>query len=335
MTAATLPWPAVRFSPRRLGHVNLYVGDLDRAFAFYHDVCGLELVFDEPGIYARFLSNGNSHHDLAIMQATGRELRGRDGHVQVTKERGAAPGLNHLAFEMDTEAHLVQAIRRGEEAGLVVHGYSDHQISRSVYLPAPDGVVLEIYVDRDRDWRSIYEGLQGELLTERWEPGREEPSDVPQYVEVLDHRPAEGALARPLRTARAGVVTADLPATIAFYEAVVGLRTIEADLGEGRWAVLGGALGLPDLLVLERLGDEPVGFHHFGLELADLDELAATEARLHAAGQPVERTVAHAGKRGLVVRDPDGVAVELFATVPGAAVRFADVCRPDTRDFLA
>ncbi|PYN49060.1 MAG: hypothetical protein DMD95_02100 [Candidatus Rokuibacteriota bacterium] len=50
----------VRFHPRRLGHANLFVSDLDRSMRFYNAVCGLEEVRREPAIRIGFLSNGNT-----------------------------------------------------------------------------------------------------------------------------------------------------------------------------------------------------------------------------------------------------------------------------------
>ena len=66
MSAAT---QAVRFRPRRLGHANLWVGDLEATSGFYNRVLGLEEVRREPEITASFLSNGNTHHDLGLLQA--------------------------------------------------------------------------------------------------------------------------------------------------------------------------------------------------------------------------------------------------------------------------
>ena len=63
--------PKVDFNPRRLGHVNLYVGDLNSSTDFYTNVAGIELVRREPGIDAVFVSNGNTHHDVALMQCKG------------------------------------------------------------------------------------------------------------------------------------------------------------------------------------------------------------------------------------------------------------------------
>ena len=59
--------PAVRFHPRRLGHANLFVSDLDRSMRFYSAVCGLEEVRREPAIRIGFLSNGNTHHDVGLV----------------------------------------------------------------------------------------------------------------------------------------------------------------------------------------------------------------------------------------------------------------------------
>jgi catechol 2,3-dioxygenase len=46
-----------------LGHVHLYVGDIDRAAKFYHDVIGFDkVVWSYPG--ALFMSAGGYHHHL-------------------------------------------------------------------------------------------------------------------------------------------------------------------------------------------------------------------------------------------------------------------------------
>jgi catechol 2,3-dioxygenase len=329
-------WPAVSFGPRRLGHVNLYVADLERSFAFYHDICGLELAFDEPGLFARFLSNGNSHHDVALMEASTKTLTGRDGKVQKSSDKGQQPGLNHLAFEMATEAELVAGIARTRDAGYPIESTYDHQISRSVYLPDPDGVSVELYADSTSDWRGLYQRLGDELLSAQWEPGGDgPPSDVPRFTVDPEHRPVAEAVARPLRTARAALSVSDLVSSVAFYERFIGLDRVDMAEGAEGWAVMSGQLGHPDLLLLQSGPGQPVGFHHFGLELEDQTELEDTRARADAAGVTIVRTVDHARKHGIVVRDPDGMAVEFYApsrrTDP---IGYAAVATPAVREFL-
>jgi catechol 2,3-dioxygenase len=331
--ATKLPVP---FVPRRLGHINLYISNLERSFEFYNRVLGLALVFDEKELFARFLSNGNSHHDVALMQTTKEQLHGRDGKPQ---GRPSAPvGLNHLAFEMASEAGLVEGIRRarsasGEDAG----HFLDHQISRSAYFHATDGVEVELYADSTPDWRGTYAGLGDELMSERWDPLAAPPSESNNYTAEMTHVPEPTGLARPLRTARAALVVSDLAEARDYYLNVIGLEVIEEDFGDGRWCILGGSVGLPDLLLLECLDSEPLGFHHFSLELASLTEFAATEARLHAAGIPVERVVSNPRKRGLVLVDPDGIRIELFAlrADPAALPSYGSIATAGNREYLS
>ena len=60
--------PRLRLMPRRLGHVNLFVSDLEQSMAFYENVAGFHEIFREADIQAGFLSNGNTHHDFGLIQ---------------------------------------------------------------------------------------------------------------------------------------------------------------------------------------------------------------------------------------------------------------------------
>ncbi len=333
-TASSTKLPA-RFAPRRLGHINLYVSNLENSFDFYNRVLGLALVFDEKELFARFLSNGNSHHDVALMQTTKEQLHGRDGKPQGRPD--APPGLNHVAFEMESEAALVEGIRRaraaaGDDAG----HFLDHQISRSAYFHATDGVEIELYADSTKDWRGTYAGLGTELMSERWDPLASPPSESNNYTANMTHVPEPSGLARPLRTARAALMVGDLDEARRYYVDVIGLEVLEEDLSEGRWCILSGTVGLPDLLLLERRQTEPLGFHHFSLELPSLAEFDATQARLQEAGIPIERDSSTPRKRALVLVDPDGIRVELFAARADVATlpSYGSIATAGNRDYL-
>jgi catechol 2,3-dioxygenase len=60
--AGAEPWTGLP-SGTVIGHVHLYVGDIDRAAAFYHDLVGFDkVVWSYPG--ALFMSAGGYHHHL-------------------------------------------------------------------------------------------------------------------------------------------------------------------------------------------------------------------------------------------------------------------------------
>ena len=306
-------WQGIRFRPRRLAHGNFFVRDVETSLDFYHQVCGLRLVFREPGINAVFLSNGNSHHDVALMGISKQARIGRDGQVQVSQGRGAKPGLNHLGFEMATEANLVDAWRRAVSAGLPLHRTADHQIAHSVYLFDPEGNYLEMYADASRDWRGIYRRVGDQLLTGVWDPEAAPPSAEPLYDPDPSYARLEAAALHPIRTSRATIATRDLQRAVSFYTEVIGLALL-AGGPEERYAVLGGELGGPDIGLITAEGDISTGLHHFGLQLAE-DELAEAEDRLGALGVPVLLRIDNEAKRSIVVSDPDGIRLEFF--VPG------------------
>lgn len=70
------PLPAVLPAGRpRLGHAVIKVSDLERALAFYRDALGLLDVARHGGDMV-FLSSGETHHELALVQVEPGEQAG-------------------------------------------------------------------------------------------------------------------------------------------------------------------------------------------------------------------------------------------------------------------
>ncbi len=129
-----------------LGHVVFYVRNLERSLAFYRDLLGMrafgpgDLPFPAVG-----LSSGRTHHELLLI-----EVGDAPGPMQ-----GRRLGLYHVAFKVGDSLGALRAAH-GElvEAGVVVHGMSDHTVSQSLYVSDPDGNEVEIYVDDPSvNWR--------------------------------------------------------------------------------------------------------------------------------------------------------------------------------------
>lgn len=315
--ARSQSWEGIRFAPRRLAHGNFFVRDVEASQDFYERVCGLTLVFREPGIQAVFLSNGNSHHDVALMGISQQARVGRDGQVQVPQGRGAAPGLNHVGFEMATEAHLVAAYRRAVQAGLPLHRTADHQIAHSVYLFDPEGNYLEMYADATRDWRGIYEEVGDQLLTGVWDPEAALPNQEPLFDPDPDYARVDAALLHPIRSSRATFAVRDLHQAVTFYTEVAGLHLLAGGSEDG-YAVLGGEVGGPDVGLIAAGAAIQPGLHHFGLQLGE-DELAEAKDRLAANGVPVQVEIDTPAKHSIVIADPDGMLLEFFVPRPGGA----------------
>src|SRR5688500_18772010 len=89
-----------------------------------------------------FLSTGNAHRDLALLEAS-----------EPSNRRTSR--LHHLALKVGSDlSDLVAARRHLESFGAPVHTAIDHGVSKSVYTSDADGNLLELYVDVDDDsWR--------------------------------------------------------------------------------------------------------------------------------------------------------------------------------------
>jgi catechol 2,3-dioxygenase len=312
------------FAPRRLAHANLFVSKLDTSTPFYTETIGLQKVFDEAGISAVFLSNGNTHHDVALMEVSSKPRMGIGGHVQVSAERGSRPGLNHLGFEMESEALLVEAYRRALDAGVEIHRTTDHKISRSVYLFDPDGNYLEFYCDATKDWRSVYASFEGKLISEEWDPFAREPNAEPMYEEAAPIEPPTDTVFAPRRLARATVLANDLSVSLRFYVEVAGMAIV-ADHTELGYAILSGGTGGIDLALFQAGADDGPGLHHLSFELASLDDLQSGMARAAERVPDLDlRTFEFPAKRSVVLSDPDGIECELFVDIDPPAIAATD-----------
>jgi catechol 2,3-dioxygenase len=129
----------------KVGHVVLRVRDLDTALAFYAGLLGLKEVarhdFGEGPM--AFLSTGNSHHDIALVE------------VGPAAVGGGPSGLHHVALKVgESLQELAQVKAYLTQNGVTVHMTLDHKVSQGVYVSDPDGNLLELYVDADPSiWR--------------------------------------------------------------------------------------------------------------------------------------------------------------------------------------
>jgi len=309
--------PPPIFSPGRLGHVNVTVERLDAAIAFHRDVCGLNLEFTESGIKGAFMGTGLTPHDIGMVEAGPDARRGRDGRVQVRAGAVSAVGLNHIAWEMDSEEALVASYRRARAAGMAaaMHGF-DHRIAKSLYLKDPDGNTNEFYADSLRDWRAEASG-DVHLITSAWDPEAAAPAAEPRWSPVHDRRPVAHALLQPGRLSHVVLATTALAPMCAFYREVAGLEPVH--LGESGALFRARRHGTPYQLAIVQAPAK--GLHHWAFELAPSQPLAAAQERLRAAGTPAQRQDGPI-RSNLFLTDPDGFRIAFHEAGAGTPAAF-------------
>jgi catechol-2,3-dioxygenase len=134
---------------KELGHIVLYVRDLERSVLFYRDVLGWRQVGSvgpvEMPFPAAMFSSGRTHHELLLIEV---------GPDAAPIPAGRRVGLYHFGLKVgDTDDELRGALARLQEAGVPLMGTADHGMTHSLYLADPDGNEIELYIDvQGVDW---------------------------------------------------------------------------------------------------------------------------------------------------------------------------------------
>ncbi|KPK12658.1 MAG: glyoxalase [Acidithiobacillales bacterium SG8_45] len=128
----------------QLGHVVLYVRNLDTSIGFYRDIVGLTVAGKIFNNRAAVLTGGSTHHELLLI-----EVGDAPGPME-----GRRLGLYHIGWKIGDTLDDLRAVRdRIEQAGIEIDGMADHTISFSIYIRDPDGNENELFVDNpDFDW---------------------------------------------------------------------------------------------------------------------------------------------------------------------------------------
>jgi len=294
--------PRAYFAPRRLGHANLFVGNYERAYEFYHSVVGFNEVYRQPDNMASFVSNGNTYHDLGLTDVRSHYAK-----------PGQKPDIWHLAFEVETEADLVRGYDESIEDGLAYSFCMDHDAAHSVYLHDPEGNMIEVYADVVRDWWTVRHGIIIKQKPE-WIPGvTNVPSTEKNYPIDPEIKVVEDAVFHAKRVTNVGLVVRDFAGMFRFYRDRVGLTPIVGD-ETSQHAVLNGTAGYGDLTLYRERPGLRLGMHHVGFQVWDDADLDRSLALLPSRGITLEREVDHAARRSACIRDPDGLLLQFHVT---------------------
>lgn len=121
-----------------LGHVGLYVADIDKAKSFYCDVIGLKLSDEvkEQGIVFLSGDGKREHHELLLC---------RSSAVGITKS--ASTRVQQIAFRCGNLEELQEKYRRILAAEIQIEMVVSHGTAVGVYAFDPEGNRFEVYWD--------------------------------------------------------------------------------------------------------------------------------------------------------------------------------------------
>ena len=129
------------YKPRKLGHINIFVRNAERARDWYEDLLGLHTYGFQPGRAAFMTSDLENSHEIALLEV-GEEAPG--------PQRGQV-GLNHMAWYMDSLEDLKELYHRVKERGIESERVSDHGHAIGIYIHDPDGNGIELSYEMPRN----------------------------------------------------------------------------------------------------------------------------------------------------------------------------------------
>ena len=273
----------------RIDSVGLAVSDLPRSVDFYERLLGLPLLSNDDEI--AWLGPDREHPAL--------ELR-RLGDPTPASPRST--GLFHVAWLHPTREALAATVRRIAAGGWGFDGASDHGVSEALYLSDPDGLGIEIYVDRPRDrWERGADGKGVRMYTA--------PLDLEDLLAQSTEQPP-GAIAPGSGIGHIHLKVAEVPRANAFYRDVLGFEE-QAEIPSAAFLSAGGYHHHVGLNSWQSQGGAPApesapGLRRVSFELSGPEALEELERGVaDTSGNGSSEAVREEEKR-LSLRDPDG-----------------------------
>jgi catechol 2,3-dioxygenase len=267
--------------------VSLAVAELPRSVAFYEHALGLPLISrDERSAQLGF---EDEHPALLLSELT-----------DPTVAPPHSTGLFHVAWLHRSRAALAATVRRVARAGWPIDGASDHGVSEALYLSDPDGLGIEIYVDRPREqWERSADGRGVNMVTL--------PLDLDDLLAQGQgqHSPA---IEPGTRVGHVHFKVADVPRSAAFYREALGFSE-QAQLPSAAFLAAGDYhhhVGMNSWQ--SQRGTPPPenapGLRRVDFELSGADALDALRTRLANANGHSVNAGFEDGR--ISVHDPDG-----------------------------
>lgn len=190
-----------------LGRIRLQVSDLSRSVAYYQQQLGFHVTFRDA-------------HTAWLHTAARDGQPGRAPLIVLHQRAGTKPiprhgtlGLYHFAILLPDRASLGRFVKHLVD-GDARFGSADHLVSEAIYLWDPDGLGIEVYVDRPADsWQA--NGRELMMATDRL--------DLRSLIDAGGEHPWQGMPAGTT-LGHMHLSVGDLDAARRFYHEALGLE---------------------------------------------------------------------------------------------------------------
>lgn len=130
---------------RKLGHIALRVGDIERSRGFYAAVLDMKVTSEDPKAGECALGLEPGRRDIFLYRSPTAERPGSE-----------RPGLLHFAWRLEDFGKVQDAYRALCGMGMEPRT-TLHNVTHSIYVQDPDGHTVELYSDR---WENGFEAMR-------------------------------------------------------------------------------------------------------------------------------------------------------------------------------
>jgi catechol 2,3-dioxygenase len=273
----------------RIAGARLAVANLPASTDFYSRVLGLPLLEsdDERSLLG---TGGEPSLELTALESPAAIPPG-------------STGLFHIAWLHPSRGALAETVRRIGAARWPFSGASDHAVSEALYLDDPDGLGIEIYVDRPRErWERGPDGHGVRMVTL--------PLDV---EDLLAQSPGAPAAEMPERTGIGHVhlKVSDVARADEFYRGL-GFED-QARMPSAAFVSAGGYHHHVGLNSWQSAGGAPAGEDAPGLREVMFALGGGEQALADLASAASDQSRAQIGDGTVSLSDPDGTALSFLS----------------------
>ena len=274
----------------RVGHVVLGVTSLAESLAFWKNLLGFRVETAEEG-KAALLFPQTGEEWVAMLREDSR----------LPKASGCT-GLYHLAVRLPSRKHLGSLLRRLADSGVPLEGLSDHGVSEALYLEAPDGLGVEVYIDRPREAWTFSRG-QIIMVTK--------PLESRKLLAEGEETPWTG-MPEGTTAGHIHLQVSNLDKAKAFYSGHVGLNVTQKGYPGALFFAAGDyhhhvGTNIWDSRNAKGAPAGTAGLRSFSLVLPSQEDVEALRTRTLQSGLPLE-ALPHA-PAGFATRDTDRIIV--------------------------
>lgn len=191
----------------KIQSIDLRIRNLETSISFYSNLLGFKEI-ERKNNTSLLSSSGDHPYLIRLVEDKNAKQRLQN-----------STGLFHVAFKFPSRKELARVFLRLFNNKIKFQGFSDHLVSEAIYFADPDGIGIELYVDKPREtWNWKFGQIQMDTL----------PLDLSVLTNELDDREVWNGIHPETNIGHIHLNVSNLFKAEQFYNEVLGFNISNA-----------------------------------------------------------------------------------------------------------